>query len=75
MHSDGSEAATGEVGELWVLSATNMQSYYNLPEESAKNLTDGWVHTGDAGTIDEDEAWIVELAERFLNAGDGALAG
>jgi acyl-CoA synthetase (AMP-forming)/AMP-acid ligase II len=40
------------VGEIWVKSDANLQSYYNLPEETAKNLTDGWVHTGDAGYVD-----------------------
>lgn len=54
MNSAGEEVACGEVGELWVRSETNMQSYFNLPEETASNLTDGWVHTGDAGTIDAD---------------------
>jgi acyl-CoA synthetase (AMP-forming)/AMP-acid ligase II len=53
MDAAGQEVPTGEVGELWVLSETNMQSYYNLPEETASNLTDGWVHTGDAGIMDE----------------------
>jgi len=54
MDQDGVEVATGEVGEIWAKSDTNMQSYYNLPEETAQNLTDGWVHTGDAGLLDED---------------------
>ena len=54
MDSSGKECATGDVGEIWVLSDTNMQSYYNLPEATASNLTDGWVHTGDAGYVDEE---------------------
>jgi len=54
MDQDSVEVAIGEVGEIWVKSDTNMQSYYNLPEETVKNLTDGWVHTGDAGLLDED---------------------
>jgi acyl-CoA synthetase (AMP-forming)/AMP-acid ligase II len=54
MSAEGREMPTGEVGELWVLSETNMQSYYNLAEETANNLTDGWVHTGDAGIMDEE---------------------
>lgn len=52
MDPDGHEVACGEVGEIWVKSDANLQSYYNLPEETAKNLTDGWVHTGDAGYVD-----------------------
>jgi len=51
---EGRELAPGEVGEIWIRSDTNLQSYYNLPEETAKNLTDGWVHTGDAGYVDEE---------------------
>ncbi len=42
----------GEVGEIWVKSDSNMKSYYNLPEATKANLTDGWMHTGDAGYID-----------------------
>jgi len=52
MDADGNEVPLGEVGEIWIKSDSNMQSYYNLPEETAKNLTDGWVHTGDAGSMD-----------------------
>ncbi|MFB3078761.1 MAG: AMP-binding protein, partial [Lysobacterales bacterium] len=57
MDSDAKEVPNGEVGELWVRAGCNMQTYYNLPEETAKNLTDGWVHTGDAGSRD-DEGFI-----------------
>lgn len=54
MDGDGREAATGEVGEIWVKSDTNMLHYHNLPEATAENLTDGWIHTGDAGFMDEE---------------------
>lgn len=50
----GREVAAGEIGEIWLKADTNMQSYYNLPEATAANLTDGWVHTGDAGYMDEE---------------------
>lgn len=51
---DGNELPAGEVGEIWLKSATNMLHYHNLPEATAENLTDGWVHTGDAGYLDEE---------------------
>lgn len=51
--TDGNELPRGETGEIWLKSDTNMMSYYNLPEATAANVTDGWVHTGDAGYMDE----------------------
>ncbi len=50
----GVELPRGDVGEIWLKSDTNMQSYFNLPEATAANLTDGWVHTGDAGYMDDE---------------------
>ncbi len=54
MDPEGNEVPTGEVGEIWLKSETNMLEYYNLPQATADNLTDGWVHTGDAGYLDEE---------------------
>src|SRR3546814_611064 len=52
---DGNELATGEVGEISVRSTNNMLGYWNLPEATARTMTDdGWIHTGDAGYLDED---------------------
>jgi acyl-CoA synthetase (AMP-forming)/AMP-acid ligase II len=31
-----------------------MQGYYNLPDETAKTISGGWLHTGDLGKIDEE---------------------
>ena len=57
MDPSGTELPRGEVGEIWVKSDTNMIAYYNLPDATASSLTDGWVHTGDAGYMD-DEGYI-----------------
>jgi long-chain acyl-CoA synthetase len=44
----------GEVGEIMVRGRNVMQGYHHLPEETAKTITNGWLHTGDLGKLDED---------------------
>ena len=51
---DGADAAALETGELWIRGAMNMSGYWNKPDATAETLTDGWVHTGDIGHLDED---------------------
>ena len=51
---DGTELPRGEVGELIVRSPSNMVGYWNLDEATRASLKDGWMHTGDAATMDED---------------------
>jgi len=53
--TDGRDVPTGEVGEVVTRSSNNMLGYWNLPEATAKTMTDdGWIHTGDAGYMDAD---------------------
>jgi long-chain acyl-CoA synthetase len=50
---EGRDCPTGEVGELWTLSAQNMLGYWNKAEETRATITpDGWLKTGDAGYMD-----------------------
>ncbi|MEV0614064.1 long-chain fatty acid--CoA ligase [Nonomuraea sp. NPDC050404] len=52
---DGSPAAIGEPGELYVQGPNVMPGYWRRPEESAKVLSeDGWFRSGDIGVADED---------------------
>ena len=51
---DGTELPRGEVGELIVKSPSNMVGYWNLDEATRASLREGWMHTGDAATMDED---------------------
>ena len=44
---------TGQVGEVQVRGPTVMQGYWNRPEETAHALRGDWMHTGDAGMLDE----------------------
>jgi long-chain acyl-CoA synthetase len=44
----------GQPGELLVKGPTVMSGYWNNPEETNNQLTDGWLHTGDIAQADED---------------------
>jgi long-chain acyl-CoA synthetase len=51
----GSEVKIGENDEVMLRGPHVMAGYHNLPEETAKTLTeDGWLHTGDKGSLDAD---------------------
>jgi acyl-CoA synthetase (AMP-forming)/AMP-acid ligase II len=45
---------SGEVGELILAGQHMMLGYWNKPEATAETLKDGWLHTGDLCTVDED---------------------
>ncbi|MGB1458483.1 class I adenylate-forming enzyme family protein [Spongiibacter marinus] len=49
----GRECAPGEVGEILAKGPQIMQGYWQRPEATADTIVDGWLHTGDAGIIDE----------------------
>ena len=44
---------TGESGEVVIKGPNVMVGYLNRPEETAKTIVDGWLHTGDVGYLDE----------------------
>jgi long-chain acyl-CoA synthetase len=50
----GDALPPGETGEVWIKGPTIMPGYWGKPEETAKTLTDGWLHTGDIGYVDEE---------------------
>ncbi len=47
------ELPDGETGELTLSGWHVMQGYWNNPEETAKQKTDGWIHMGDLASRDE----------------------
>lgn len=51
---DGSEAATGEVGEIVGRGPILMPGYYKRPDLTEQAIINGWLHTGDLGYVDED---------------------
>jgi long-chain acyl-CoA synthetase len=51
---DGHEVGLGEPGELCCKGPQVMKGYWERPEETAKVLKDGWLHTGDVAVMQDD---------------------
>jgi len=51
---DGRPVPPGETGEIVARGPNVMMGYWNAPEETARVLRDGWLHTGDLARVDED---------------------
>jgi long-chain acyl-CoA synthetase len=49
----------GESGELVIKGPQVMKGYLNMPEETAKTLRDGWLHTGDVAKMGEDGYFFI----------------
>jgi long-chain acyl-CoA synthetase len=52
--AQGHPVPIGERGEIWFKGPQVAKEYWNKPEETAKTFVDGWLRTGDIGTMDED---------------------
>ncbi|MFN2545027.1 MAG: FadD3 family acyl-CoA ligase [Actinomycetota bacterium] len=50
---DGREVPRGEPGEIVIRGYNVMRGYFEDPQETAKTIRDGWLHTGDIGVMDE----------------------
>lgn len=51
----GAELGAEELGEVWIRGPQVMAGYLNNPEATAAMLdADGWLHTGDIGSVDAD---------------------
>ena len=50
----GDPVPAGETGEVVIAGPVVMAGYLGRPEETARTVVDGWLHTGDIGRFDED---------------------
>ncbi len=73
---DGSEVPTGDVGEVCAKGAHIMQGYWNNPEQSARALRGGWLHTGDLAYMDaEGFVFVVDrLKDMIITGGENVYS-
>ena len=51
---DGAEVNPGEVGEIIARGPNIMRGYWKRPQDTDDAVRDGWLHTGDLATVDEE---------------------
>jgi O-succinylbenzoic acid--CoA ligase len=60
----------GTMGELWIKGPMVVPGYWNNAEATAENITDGWWHSGDIGSLDGDGyVRVVDRKKDMINRG------
>ncbi|MDR3466409.1 MAG: AMP-binding protein, partial [Xanthobacteraceae bacterium] len=68
--SDDKPVAFGIVGEIVVRGDNVMMGYWERPEETARAVIDGWMHTGDGGYMDDDGfIYVVDRVKDMIISG------
>ena len=67
---EGNDVAAGQVGEIIVRSEAMTAGYWNLPEETAETIKEGWLYTGDFGRFDDERyVFIVDRKHDLIISG------
>ncbi|HVN83217.1 MAG TPA: class I adenylate-forming enzyme family protein [Candidatus Binatia bacterium] len=67
---DGRNLPVGEVGEIWIKGPNVVKGYWKKPEATAETFTDGWLHSGDLGRVDDEGfVYIVDRAKDMVIRG------
>jgi malonyl-CoA/methylmalonyl-CoA synthetase len=61
---DGSDAAAGEVGEVWIRGGNVFPGYRGMPEKTRESFVDGWFRSGDLGYRDPRDGGRLYLVGR-----------
>jgi len=70
LDSGREDVERGEPGEIILRGPVVMKGYWNDPEETADQLKDGWLYSGDIGQLDEDGyLYVVDRKKDMIIAG------
>lgn len=62
----GCVLAPGQQGEIVGRSPSSATAYFDNPQKSAETFRDGWVHTGDLGTLDEEGYLVIRGRQKDM---------
>ena len=70
--TDGSDAATNEIGELWVRGDHITPGYWQKPDVTKAAFSDGWLHTGDAAKMDDEGFYYIvdRWKDMYISGGE-----
>jgi long-chain acyl-CoA synthetase len=70
VNAESEDVQPGEVGEIIARGSNIMLGYWRMPEATAAAVVDGWMHTGDLATVDEENyIYIVDRAKDMIISG------
>jgi long-chain acyl-CoA synthetase len=68
MDGDDHELPLGKWGEICIKGPGVMKGYWNKPDETRHALRNGWLHSGDIGTMDDEGyVFIVDRVKDMIN--------
>jgi long-chain acyl-CoA synthetase len=68
--SAGRELPRGEIGEIWIRSASVIKGYWNNPKATVESFTGGFWHSGDLGSVDADNfVRVFDRQKDMINRG------
>jgi long-chain acyl-CoA synthetase len=70
VNAEGEDVQPGETGEIIARGPNIMLGYWRMPEATAAAMVDGWMHTGDLATVDEENyIYIVDRSKDMIISG------
>jgi acyl-CoA synthetase (AMP-forming)/AMP-acid ligase II len=68
--AEGQEVPRGEIGEIWIHGGSVITGYWNNPKATAESFTGGFWHSGDLGSIDDENfVRVFDRQKDMINRG------